>query len=87
MPKGRITIMYVQVRESLMTKFIFGRGTVERQTMQKQHNGLNVFDSMEAQKAGLRADPVSPSTSDSSVTALHLHRYLPAWDRNHVDYV
>lgn len=25
MPKGRITIMYVQVRESLMTKFIFGR--------------------------------------------------------------
>lgn len=25
MPKGRITIMYAQVRESLVTKFIFGR--------------------------------------------------------------
>lgn len=62
------------------------RGTMERQTMQKQHNGLNVFDSMEAQRTGLRVDPVSPSTSDNSVTAPPaLAQASLCLDRNHVD--
>lgn len=63
------------------------------QTVKQQQSGLNGLVSLEAQRAVLRVDPVSPGTWDSSVTApttpalsspclghkaCHIH--LPSWE-------